>query len=82
MPQFYEFDPGHADGIRREDLLEGELVPKELIYECERSLEGIEHAKLDLEMRGLATERGVDRWDDGFLVPAVDGGELAQVHDD
>ena len=44
MPQIHEFDPGHTDGISRADLLEGEQVPKELIYECQRSVDGIEHA--------------------------------------
>ena len=59
MPQYYEFDPGHADGIRHADLMEGERVLNELIYECQRSLEGIEHAKLDLEARGWARARGL-----------------------
>jgi hypothetical protein len=59
MPQIYEFDPGHADGIRYTDLMEGERVLNELIYECQRSLEGIEHAKLDLEARGWARASGL-----------------------
>ncbi len=52
MPQIYEFDPGHADGIRHADLMEGEQILNDLINECQRSLEGIEHAKLDLEAGG------------------------------
>ena len=59
MPQPYEFDPGHADGIRHADLDVGERVLREMIYECERSLEGIEHARLDLEARGWARARGL-----------------------
>jgi len=59
MPQIYEFDPGQADGIRYTDLMEGERVLNELIYECQRSLEGIEHAKLDLEARGWARANGL-----------------------
>jgi hypothetical protein len=57
MPQIYEFDPGHADGIRHADLDAGVRVLNELIFECQRSLEGIEHARLDLEARGWA--RGI-----------------------
>ena len=57
MPQIYEFDPGHADGIRHADLDAGVRVLNELIYECQRSLEGIEHARLDLEAQGWA--RGI-----------------------
>jgi hypothetical protein len=34
----FEFDPQHADGIRHGDLMEGERVLNELIYECQRSL--------------------------------------------
>jgi len=52
MPQPYEFDPLHADGIRHADLDAGVRVLKELIFERQRSLEGIEHATLDLEARG------------------------------
>ena len=37
----------------------GVRVLNELIYECQRSLEGIEHAKLDLEARGWARARGL-----------------------
>ena len=43
MPQIYEFDPGHADGIRHADVDAGERVLNEMVYECQRSLEGIEH---------------------------------------
>lgn len=49
MPQIYEFDPGHVDGIRHADLDAGVRVLDEVIYACQRSLEGIEHVKLDLE---------------------------------
>ena len=59
MPQYYEFDPQHADGIRHADLLEGERILKDVIYECQRSLEAIEHAKLDLEARSWARARGL-----------------------
>lgn len=59
MPQIYEFDPGHADGIRYADVAEGERVLNEVIYECQRSLEAIGHAKLDLEARQWARARGL-----------------------
>jgi hypothetical protein len=59
MPQIYEFDLLHADGIRNADLDAGKRVLNELIFECQRSLEGIEHAKLDLEARGWARARGL-----------------------
>jgi hypothetical protein len=32
--------------------MDGERVLKELIYDCQRSLEGIEYANLDFESRG------------------------------
>ena len=59
MPQYYEFDPGHADGIRHADLDAGERILKDLIYECQKSLEGIEHARLDLDARSWARARGM-----------------------
>ena len=59
MPQYYEFDPQHADGIRHADLDAGERILKDLIYECQKSLEGIEHAKLDLDARSWARARGL-----------------------
>jgi hypothetical protein len=59
MPQYYEFAPGHADGIRHADLMEGDRVLNELIYECQQSLEGIEHAKLDLDARSWARGQGL-----------------------
>ena len=59
MPQIYEFDPGHADGIRHADLDAGERVLNEMIYECQKSLEAIGHARLDLEARGWAVTRGL-----------------------
>ena len=59
MPQPYEFDLGHTDGIRHADLDAGVRVLSEVIYECQRSLEEIEHARLDLEARGWARARGL-----------------------
>ena len=59
MPQIYEFDPGHTDGIRHADLDAGVRVLNEVIYECQRSLEEIEHARLDLEARVWARARGL-----------------------
>jgi hypothetical protein len=53
MPPYYEFDPQHAD------LIEGQRVLNDLIYECQKSLKGIEHAKLDLEARGWARASGL-----------------------
>ena len=61
MPQYYEFDPGHADGIRHADLDAGERVLKEMIYECQKSLEGMEHARLDLEAQTNARAQGSGR---------------------
>ena len=58
MPQMYEFDPQHADGIRHADLMEGERVLNEVIYECQRSLEAIGHAKQDLEANERARPMG------------------------
>ena len=54
-----EFDLLHADGIRHADLDAGVRVLNELIFECQRRLEGIEHARLDLEARGWAKARGM-----------------------
>ena len=59
IPQPYEFDLLHTDGIRHADLDAGVRVLSEVICECQRSLEGIEHAKLDLEARSLARARGM-----------------------
>ena len=59
MPQIYEFDPGHADGIRHADLDAGERVLNEIINECQRSLEGIGHARLDLDARSWARGMGL-----------------------
>ena len=59
MPQIYEFDLLRADGIRHADLDAGVRVLNELIYECQRSLEGIEHARLDLEARAWARGQGL-----------------------
>jgi len=49
MPQSYEFDSGHADEIRHTDLDAGEQVLNKVIQECQHSLEGIKHVRLDLE---------------------------------
>ena len=59
MPQSYEFDPGHTDGIRHADLDAGVRVLNELIFECQRSVEGIEHARLDLDARSWARGAGL-----------------------
>ena len=59
MPQPYEFDLGHTDGIRHADLDAGVRVLNGVIYECQRSLEEIEHARLDLDARGWARARGL-----------------------
>jgi hypothetical protein len=59
MPQPYEFDLLHADGIRHADLDAGLRGLNELIFECQQSLEGIEHPKLDLDARGWARGMGV-----------------------
>jgi hypothetical protein len=58
MPLYYEFDPQHADGIRHADLIEGERILKDVIHECQQSLEAIEHAKLYLEARGWGRTMG------------------------
>ena len=59
MPQPSVFDLFHSDGIRHADLDAGVRVLNELIFECQRSLEGIEHARLDLDARGWAKARGM-----------------------
>ena len=59
MPQHYEVSPQDADGIRHADLDAGERILKDLIYECERSLEGIEYARLDLDARSWARGQGL-----------------------
>ena len=59
MPQPYEFDLLHSDGIRHADLDAGVRVLNDLIYECQRSLEGIAQAKLDLDARGWAKGQGL-----------------------
>jgi hypothetical protein len=51
IPQHYEF--------RHADLLEGERILKDVIYECQQSLEGIEHAKLDLDAQSWARGQGL-----------------------
>jgi hypothetical protein len=61
MPQIYEFNLLHADGIRNADLEAGVRVLNEVIYECQQSLEGIEHARLDLEARANARAQGYGR---------------------
>jgi hypothetical protein len=59
MPQIYDFDLGHADGIRHADLNAGVRVLNEIIYECQQSLAGIGHARLDLEARSWARGMGL-----------------------
>jgi hypothetical protein len=59
MLSIYGFDPGHADGIRYVDWVEGERVLNEIIYECQRSLEGIANAKIDQEARSWAKGMGL-----------------------
>jgi len=39
----------------------GVRVLNELIYECQRSLEGIEHARLDLDAQANARAQGYGR---------------------
>jgi len=65
-------------------LVEGERILNDLVYECQRSLEGIEHARLDLEARGWARGMGLrERLVGGCgLSPPTDWGELVQIHDD
>lgn len=55
--------------------MDGERALKELIYECEQSLGGLEHAKLDLESRGCAGERvkGVTLFRVAPLCPGIGG---------
>jgi hypothetical protein len=45
--------------LRHADLLEGKRILNDLIYECQRSLEAIERAKLDLDVRSWARARGL-----------------------
>ena len=61
MPQPYEFDLLHADGIRHADLDAGKRVLNELIFECQRSLEAIGHAELDLDAQANARAQGYGR---------------------
>jgi hypothetical protein len=61
LPRPYEFDLLHADGIKHADLDAGTRVLNELIYECQRGLEGIEHARLDLEAQANARAQGYGR---------------------
>ena len=58
MPRPYEFDPTHSDGITHADLDAGVRVLSDVIAECQRSLEDVEHARLDLEARSWAREQG------------------------
>jgi hypothetical protein len=58
MPQVYEYDPQHADGVRYADVIEGEQVLHEIIYECQRSLEATALAKVDLEARARERANG------------------------
>lgn len=61
MPQIYEFDLSHTDGTRYADWADGERVLNDTIHECQRSLEAIGHAKLDLEARSQARAAGYGR---------------------
>lgn len=61
MPQIYEFDLSHTDGTRYADWADGERVLNDIIHECQRSLEAIGHAKLDLEARSQARAAGYGR---------------------
>jgi hypothetical protein len=54
MPNIYEFDIQQCDGVRLADLTQGERVLNEIIFECQRSLEGIAAAKTDLETQKWA----------------------------
>ena len=58
MPQPYELDLLHADGIRHADLDAGVKVLNELIYECQRSLEAIGYTELDSKHRQMRGHRG------------------------
>ena len=51
--------PGYADGTRYVDWAEGERVLNEIIYECQRSLEGIANAKIDQEAKSWARGMGL-----------------------
>lgn len=59
MPQPHGFDPGSADGIRHTDLDAWARVLNEMIYPCQRSLEAIGHARLDLDARSWARGMGL-----------------------
>ena len=61
MPQVYEFDSQHVDGTRYADWADGERVLNDIIYECQRSLEAIGHAKQDLEARSNPRAMGYGR---------------------
>jgi len=54
---FKHLEQSYAEGLRA--LGAGARVLNELIYECQRSLEGIEHARLDLDARGWARGQGL-----------------------
>lgn len=59
MPQPYEFDLQHSDGIRHADLDHGERILWDLVWECEKSQEGIACARLDLEARSVRRGMGM-----------------------
>jgi hypothetical protein len=59
MPQPNEFDRQHTEGTRFADRIQGERILNEVIYECQRSLEEIGHAKLDQEARSWAKGMGL-----------------------
>jgi hypothetical protein len=56
MPQPYEFDLQHAEGTRYAAWSEGERILHDVIFECQRNLQEIEHAKIDQEARSSARE--------------------------
>ena len=56
--QIYEFASAIAEWIRHADLVAAVQGQKGVFYECQRSLEGIEHAKLDLDAQANARAQG------------------------
>ena len=49
VAELESFDSGHADEIRHTDLDAGEWVLNDVIQECQHSLKGIKHVRLDLD---------------------------------
>jgi hypothetical protein len=46
-PQFYQSATLHSEGIRHTDFDADVRALKNVIYECQKSLEAINHTKLD-----------------------------------